>query len=80
MKCKNNFTYKTQDSRYEQALISWYERKHSAVINKNYIVASPSIGNMYGICIFAFTSPGDKILIMTPVYDVYYQTGTNLER
>ena len=77
---KNNFTYKGQDERYENSVISWYRNRYGAVVEKEYITSSPSINQLYSSCLLAFTNPLDKVLVMTPVFYFYNTAASILKR
>ena len=62
------YGYSIIDPDYDNALISWYQRNHKWDIKKEWILTSPGIVPATNYLIQRFSSPGDKILIQTPVY------------
>jgi len=62
------YGYTIQDQGYNAALISWYRRRHQWEIKPEWILTSPGVVPATNYLIQRFTSPGDKVLIQTPVY------------
>ncbi len=58
---------------YDEALISWYQRRHQWEIKKDWILTSPGVVPATNYLVQRFTSPGDKVLIQTPVYYPFAQ-------
>ncbi len=50
------------------SITNWLKRQHNWQIHKEQIVASQGVVPALASCILAFTNPGDKIIIQTPVY------------
>ncbi|MBU0972212.1 MAG: pyridoxal phosphate-dependent aminotransferase [Proteobacteria bacterium] len=68
------YGYSILDPGYNQALISWYQRRHQWDIDGDWILTSPGIVPVTNYLIQRFTSPGDKVLIQTPVYYPFAQS------
>ena len=62
------YGYTIDDGGYSAALISWYQRRHQWEIKPEWILTSPGVVPATNYLIQRFTSPGDKVLIQTPVY------------
>ncbi len=60
------YTFPTQE--YYDSIIQWYHRRYNAEVKKDWIV--PCNGTVHAIrnAISAFTSPGDGVIIQSPVY------------
>nr|WP_320192779.1 MalY/PatB family protein [uncultured Desulfobacter sp.] len=67
------FGYSLNDSRHNDALINWFERRHGWQIQKNSIVNTPGIVPAVHYLIQCFTKPGDGVLIQPPVYYPFAQ-------
>lgn len=64
------YTYRT-DSLF-QSVINWLERRHQWTVKKEWIGFTPGVVPALNMAVLAFTSPGDKIIIQTPVYFPFY--------
>lgn len=60
------YTY-IPDSLYE-AIIVWQKKHHQMDLEKENIIFSPGVIPSLGLCIQAFTQPGESVLIHDPVY------------
>jgi len=68
------YGYTMMDAEYNEALISWYQRRHQWEIKKDWILNSPGVVPATNYLVQRFTSPGDKVLIQTPVYYPFAQS------
>jgi cystathionine beta-lyase len=59
------------DSQYE-SIINWVQRRHQWAIQKDWIGFTPGVVPALNLAVLAFTEPGDKIIIQTPVYFPFY--------
>lgn len=62
------YGYTIPDSGYDNALISWFERRHNCRIEPEWILTNPGVVPGTNYLIQRFSMPGDKVLIQTPVY------------
>ncbi len=53
---------------YFDAVISWMERRHDFLVEKEWIVPTPGVVSAIKICVNAFTKEDDAIIINKPVY------------
>lgn len=60
--------YTTKPDSYFNSIIHWIKTRHHMEVTKEQLTYVPGIVAGLGIAIHAFTQPGDKIMIMTPVY------------
>lgn len=65
---RNIWNYTETDDTYDQAIISWYEKRFFWEISPDSILKMPGV--MFGISasVRALTDPGDAVLICQPVY------------
>ncbi|WP_096186689.1 MalY/PatB family protein [Evansella halocellulosilytica] len=54
-----------------EAITSWQKRRHGWTIEKNWLLFSPGVVKSIATIIKAFTDPGDKILVQSPVYQPF---------
>lgn len=67
---------KVRDSYYE-ALSGWFARRHCWEIEKEQVIYTIGVVPAISAIIKAFTQPGDKVLIQTPVYNCFYSSIRN---
>jgi len=63
--------------KYYDSIIGWFERNHNWRILRDWILFSPGVVISLKTMIQAFTEPGDKIIIQTPVYPPFYKCVTD---
>ena len=54
--------------------IKWMKNKHNWVIKKDWITFSAGVVSGFTTAILAFSEPGDKVLIQTPVYTPFFDS------
>ncbi|MCE7794024.1 PatB family C-S lyase [Salipaludibacillus sp. CUR1] len=55
-----------------ESIVSWMGKRHNWEIKNSWIQYSPGVVPSIGKAIQAFTEPGDKVLIQSPVYPPFY--------
>ena len=77
-RCDQGFLgYTFGDDSYFGAVIDWLAKHYSVDAKKNELHYIPGIVVGIAFCIQAFTKPGDKILITTPVYPPFVNLPIN---
>ena len=71
------FGYTKVQDEYYQAIINWFGRRHGWKIEKDWIIYTSGVVPAISAIIKAFTCPGDKVLIQTPVYNCFYSSIRN---
>ena len=71
------FGYTKVQDEYYQAVISWFGRRHGWKMEKDWIIYTSGVVPAISAIIKAFTCPGDKVLIQTPVYNCFYSSIRN---
>ncbi|RBW68180.1 MalY/PatB family protein [Bacillus taeanensis] len=69
----------TTDSFYEP-LIAWLKKRHNWEVEKEWLTFSPGIVPALSVIIRAFSDPGDKIIVQTPVYYPFFKVAKQNER
>lgn len=64
------YTYRSDEA--EHAFIKWVNNRHSWEIKQEWMVASPGVVTALSVGVRVFTEPGDKVMIMTPVYHPFF--------
>ncbi|WP_234124289.1 MalY/PatB family protein [Clostridium hydrogenum] len=67
------FGYASISDAYYEAEIKWWERRHNFKIKKEWIEPTTGVIPSLSAVVQAFTEPGDKVLIQSPVYN-YFNT------
>ncbi len=67
------FGYSHYPGSYYNAILSWFQRKYGAVIDRSWIVHSPGVLSGIDAAIQGLTNPKDEILIQPPVYYPFFE-------
>ena len=67
------------DSWYE-AYISWWKDRHGLDINKDELLHVTGVLPIVSVAINYFTDPGDKVVMLSPMYNHFYMSISNLDR
>ena len=65
------YGYFGDDAAYKAAIEWWQATRHGWQIAPEWIFTTHGLVNGTGLCIDAFTAPGDGVVLMTPVYHVF---------
>lgn len=68
------FGYTMASQGLSEALIGWLERRHGWRTDPHWIVHSPGVVTSVNTAILAFTNPGDRVLMQTPIYYPFYSS------
>lgn len=66
------FGYTIEPDSYFDAIIQWQGINFGWKLDREWIVSSPGVITSLNVTIQAFSSPGDNILVQTPVYHSFY--------
>jgi len=72
--------YTIRDKAFNDAIVDWNFKRHAWVIKPEHIGICAGVVSGLNHAIQAFTKPGDKIVIQTPVYHPFFSTVKNNER
>ena len=67
------FGYNTSGPADEEALMGFWQRRHGLSIRPGQTEMLPCVVTGLKACVRAFTQPGDKVAIFTPVYGPFYE-------
>lgn len=73
------FGYVKVPAAYYDAIGDWFKRRHSWVIEKDWILFTTGVVPALSAVIKALTHPGDKVLVQTPVYNCFFSSIRNDE-
>lgn len=68
------FGYTGMPDTYLEAVSSWMKRHHHWDVQKEWICHSPGVVTALSLLIDAYTEPGDKVIIQSPVYYPFART------
>ena len=66
------FGYTKVPSEYYDSIVDWFRRKHNWTIERDWIIYTTGVVPALSVIIKALTSPGEKILVQTPVYNCFF--------
>ncbi|MGC9371427.1 MAG: MalY/PatB family protein [Paracoccaceae bacterium] len=65
------YGYFGNDTDYRGAIGWWMENRHGWQIDPSWIFTTHGLVNGTGMCVDAFTAPGDGVVLFTPVYHAF---------
>jgi cysteine-S-conjugate beta-lyase len=68
------YGYTIRPESFNNALVNWMKDRHQWEIQSEWISFSPGVVPGLVVSILAFTNPGDKIMIQSPVYFPFYSS------
>ncbi|KPU43607.1 cystathionine beta-lyase PatB [Oxobacter pfennigii] len=60
-----------------ESIINWMKKRHGWGIKMDWLTYTPGVVPALSIAILAFTNPGDKIIVQTPVYYPFFSVIKN---
>lgn len=74
------FGYSFRSKSYFESIINWLKRRHQWEVQEEWISFSPGIVPAINMAVIAYTKPGDKIIVQTPVYFPFFSAIENNDR
>lgn len=71
------FGYTCRGENWSDAIVRWQKNRYGWNVQSEWLNFVPGIVPGIAFCIHCFTSPGDKVLIQTPVYHPYINVPQN---
>lgn len=71
------FGYTRVPSSYYTAVTDWFERRHGWTIQPDWMIYTTGVVPALSAIIKALASPGDKVLVQTPVYNCFFSSIRN---
>lgn len=65
------FGYRGDYASYNDAICWWMRTRHGWTVRPEEIFTTYGLVNGMNLCLWAFTNPGDEVIIFTPVYHVF---------
>jgi len=67
------YGYTARSDSYYESIVSWLSRRHGWEVEKEWISHAPGVVSAVHIAIMAFSHPGDKVIVQTPVYYPFFK-------
>lgn len=74
------YGYPHKSGRFYEAVRYWLQRRHNWQVHEKWVLGTPGVVAAISTAILAFTEPGDKVMIQTPVYPPFFSCVTNNNR
>lgn len=71
------FGYTRVPDSYYEAVTDWFSRRHSWKIDREWMIYTSGVVPAVSAVIKALTTPGDKVLVQTPVYNCFFSSIRN---
>lgn len=71
------FGYTLVPDSYYEAVTSWFSSRHGWVIDRQWLLYTSGVVPAMSCAIRALTLPGDKVLVLTPVYNCFFSSIRN---
>lgn len=71
------FGYTKVPPAYYQAVVDWFAKRHGWQIDPEWITYTTGVVPALSAIIKAFTTPGDRVLVQTPVYNCFFSSIRN---
>ncbi|MBR6336143.1 MAG: pyridoxal phosphate-dependent aminotransferase [Ruminococcus sp.] len=66
------FGYSTVPDEWHSAYINWWKNRHGVEFKKSELIFSTGVIPIISSCVRKLTTPAENVLIMTPVYNIFY--------
>lgn len=67
------FGYFGDDAEYLNAIQWWMKSRHGWDVDTSHIFSTHGLVNGTGLCVEAFTNPGDGVVMFTPIYHAFFR-------
>lgn len=74
------FGYSVEPAEWSKAYIDWWGERHDTVIKKDMLLFSTGVIPTISTTVRRIAAPGEGVIVMTPVYNVFFNCINNSER
>ena len=74
------FGYAIVPDEWYEAVISWWKRRHNFVMDKSWLQFCTGVVPAISCIVKRVTNLGDRVAVLTPVYDIFYHSIENAGR
>ena len=71
------YGYTLNPASYWESIIRWMRVRHGWDVRREWLSMSPGVVPALNLCVQAFSRPGDKVVIQTPVYHPFFSAIEN---
>lgn len=71
------FGYTEVPESYYEAIIKWFADRHGLMVKRDWILYTTGVVPAISCTIKAMTLPGEKVLVLTPVYNIFFSSIVN---
>lgn len=71
------FGYSTVPEEWYQAYIGWWKRRHDFQMEKDWLIFCTGVVPAISSMVRKLTTPAEKVLVMTPVYNIFFNSIVN---
>ncbi len=71
------FGYTDVPSEWKNAVISWYKKRHSLIIEPDSLMFSTGVVATISSLVRKLTTPNENVLLLTPVYNIFFNSVIN---
>ena len=71
------YGYTLAPASYWESIIRWMKARHGWDVRREWLSKSPGVVPALNLCVQAFSRPGDKVVIQTPVYHPFFSAVEN---
>lgn len=71
------FGYSVIPEEWNEAISGWWERRHHFVVEKEWILFATGVVPILSSVVRKLTTPGENVLIQTPVYNIFFNSIVN---
>lgn len=71
------YGYTLRPKELNESIKNWVRKRHGWQIETDWISFSPGVVPALAMCVLAYTRPGDKIVLQSPVYHPFFSTIQN---
>ncbi len=73
----NTYGYTDLPDSYFKSYISWWNRRYNFKMKKEWMMFSTGVVSSISSIVRRITKPGEKIIVMSPVYNIFYNSIVN---
>lgn len=77
---KGAFGYTDVPDEWYNSIISWWSRRHGLEMKRSELIFCTGVVPAISCLVKRFTNIGDRVLVLTPVYDIFYHSIENAGR
>ena len=71
------FGYSTVPEEWYQAYIGWWKRRHDFQMERDWLIFCLGVGPAISSMVRKLTTPAEKVLVLTPVYNIFFNSILN---